>query len=100
MKKENNLFSIDSTSRRLFVPRAMEWKLNSTITGTKEFTINAWIDIEDLEQFLNDSVDKEWNSYILGNIKKELIPSGILIAVPSKQESRKKCLKKMMKDAK
>lgn len=95
MKKENNLFSIDSTSRTLSVSRQMDGK-----SGTKEFTINAWVDIKDLEQFLNDSIDKEWNSYILGNIKKELVPAGILIAVPSKQESRKECLSKMMKDAK
>lgn len=99
MKKEN-MFSIDSKSRRLFVPRAMDWKLNSTITGTKEFDINAWVDIKDLEQFLNNSVDEKWNSYILGNIKKELVPAGILVAIPSTHENRKKCLKKMMEDVK
>lgn len=36
MKKENNLFSIDSTSRTLSVSRQMDGK-----SGTKEFTINA-----------------------------------------------------------
>ena len=49
-----------------------------------------------LERYLKNSIDDEGTSYIFGNIKKELIPAGILLKIPTAKEHRESALAEMI----
>lgn len=49
-----------------------------------------------LERYLENSIDDKGESYIFGNIKKELIPAGILSKIPTAKEHRENALAEMI----
>lgn len=67
-----------------------EWENKS---WEKKFSINIWADkLESLIVYLEACITNDGTSFILGSIKKDLVPAGILTPIKSQLEIKSEAL--------
>ena len=79
-------------------------KVNYSFTNDETGDLVTWAigyrilvdNIPALQRYLENSIDDKGESYIFGNIKKELIPAGILLKIPTAKEHRESALAEMI----
>ena len=93
MEMKNLFYELSKDGKTLSVFYSFENDEWETKSWEKRFTINVWAEkLESLQIYLEACITDDGTSFILGSIKKDLIPSGILTPIKSQLEIKSEAL--------